>query len=83
MLKLVISSKIGIIFFISLSDVASGGAYDFFFKYFDEGIYSYTYELRPATAAEGGFVLPAEQIEPAAKETIASLKAFSTENFNC
>ncbi|XP_050396314.2 carboxypeptidase B-like [Patella vulgata] len=34
--------------------------------------YAYTYELRPASASAGGFVLPASQIVPSGEELFAS-----------
>jgi len=36
------------------------------------GAISWTFELRPATAAQGGFVLPPEQIVPTAEENFAA-----------
>ncbi|CAH1779378.1 unnamed protein product, partial [Owenia fusiformis] len=37
--------------------------------------YSYSPELRPASAAEGGFILPPEDILPAGRETFAALQS--------
>ncbi len=42
------------------------------------GIPSFTIELRPRTAMEGGFVLPASQIEPTFQENKAAAMAFVT-----
>ena len=43
------------------------------------GIPSYTIELRPRTAAEGGFILPPEQIQPTFEENLPAALAFIEE----
>lgn len=40
------------------------------------GIPSFTIELRPATAAQGGFILPASQIQPTFEENLPAAHAF-------
>lgn len=45
---------------------ASGGAVDW--AYIDQGVFAFTIELRPATAAGGGFELPAAEIIPTCEE---------------
>ena len=43
------------------------------------GIPSFTIELRPRTAMEGGFILPASQIQPTFEENLPAAHAFITE----
>ena len=60
---------------IILSDAASGGAFDYFKL---NGVkYSYVYELRPKTAAQGGFELGERSIDPSIRETFASFHSFA------
>ncbi|KAK6184875.1 hypothetical protein SNE40_007237 [Patella caerulea] len=44
--------------------------------------YAYTYELRPATASAGGFVLPASQIVPSGEELFASFYNLAISLYN-
>jgi len=44
--------------------------------YGEYGVPSFTVELRPATALEGGFILPADQIEPCWEENRPAALAF-------
>lgn len=44
---------------------------------YDQGPYSWTVELRPASAFEGGFILPAEQILPTVEEIFAAMVGLS------
>jgi len=41
--------------------------------YEDEGVYAWTFELRPASQFDGGFILPADQILPTARENFAAV----------
>lgn len=50
--------------------LASGTAPDW--TYGEHGIFSWTIELRPATAQQGGFILPPDQIVPTGEETLSA-----------
>jgi len=54
--------------------VASGGSFDWA-KEKNGMTYAYSPELRPASAAEGGFVIPPENIIPSGEEIFASFAA--------
>lgn len=41
------------------------------------GVYSWTFELRPETAGQGGFVLPAAELLPAGQENYAAVLALA------
>lgn len=55
--------------------LASGGSLDWF--YGAEGVRAMTFELRPASAIDGGFVLPESQIDPTVRENWAALKVWA------
>lgn len=62
---------------VRLSDQASGGTIDWTYN---QGIkYSYTFELRDT--GRYGFILPANQILPTAKETWLALMAIMDHTF--
>jgi murein tripeptide amidase MpaA len=54
--------------------VASGGSFDWTKAKLDMA-YSYAPELRPATAAQGGFEIPPSNIEPSGREIFAAVVA--------
>ena len=62
---------------IVFSDSAAGtsGDWGLLQKVDTPGFLSIAYELRPASANDGGFVLPASEIVPTGKEFLASLLA--------
>lgn len=51
--------------------IASGTAPDW--SYGDRGIFGWTIELRPASSAQGGFILPPDQIVPTGEEILPAL----------
>lgn len=51
--------------------IASGTAPDW--SYGDRGIFGWTIELRPASSAQGGFILPPDQIIPTGDEILPAL----------
>jgi len=57
--------------------VAAGGSFDWFKAKLNIA-YSYAPELRPATAAQGGFDIPASNITPSGAETFAAIVATVT-----
>lgn len=65
-------------FVFSSADQASGGTIDWTYN---QGIkYSYTFELRDT--GRYGFILPASQILPTAKETWLALMAIMNHTYN-
>jgi len=52
--------------------VASGGSFDWA-KETNQQAYAYSPELRPATAGQGGFDIPASNILPSGREIFASV----------
>jgi hypothetical protein len=60
-----------------ISDVASGGSFDWFKANLNIA-YAYAPELRPATAAQGGFEIAASNITPSGKEVFAAVVATVT-----
>jgi len=44
--------------------------------YGEYGIFSFTIELRPTSQAEGGFILPPDQIRPTAEENLPAAFEF-------
>ncbi len=57
-----------------VTDVAAGGSFDWTKAKLNMA-YSYGPELRPATAAQGGFDIPASNITPSGQEIFAAVVA--------